>query len=221
MGRLRDRHAPRLTRLLQTRRDIGGVSHGRVVHAQVAADAADHDEAGVEALAGAEADAAGSQLGLIGLERPSDAERRVDGPARVVLMGDGGAEKRHDAVAEELVDRALVAVHLGQHQVEGAAHEPVDFLGFLQLESNAALVLTDSGGVQEETCILGVPCVTLRDNTERPETIEGGSNILAGTHPERILEVARTICGRKGWVNPFGDGKTGGRIVNILSCELA
>ena len=99
--------------------------------------------------------------------------------------------------------------------------EPLNYLAFLQLERNAALVLTDSGGVQEETCILGVPCVTLRDNTERPETIEVGSNILAGTRPERILEVARTICGRKGWVNPFGDGKTGGRIVNILSCEFA
>jgi UDP-N-acetylglucosamine 2-epimerase (non-hydrolysing) len=99
--------------------------------------------------------------------------------------------------------------------------EPLNYLAFLQLERNAALVLTDSGGVQEETCILGVPCVTLRDNTERPETIEVGSNILAGTRPDRILEVARTICGRKGWVNPFGDGKTGGRIVNILSCEFA
>jgi UDP-N-acetylglucosamine 2-epimerase (non-hydrolysing) len=99
--------------------------------------------------------------------------------------------------------------------------EPLNYLAFLQLERNAALVLTDSGGVQEETCILGVPCVTLRDNTERPETMEVGSNILAGTRPERILEVTRTICGRKGWVNPFGDGKTGGRIVNILSCELA
>jgi len=53
----------------------------------------------------------------------------VDGPARVVLVGDGGAEERHDAVAEELVDRALVAVHLGQHEVEGAAHEPMHFLG--------------------------------------------------------------------------------------------
>jgi len=53
----------------------------------------------------------------------------VDGPARVILMGDGGAEQRHDAVTEKLVDRALVAVHLAQHQVEGAAHEPVDFLG--------------------------------------------------------------------------------------------
>jgi len=62
---------------------------------------------------------------------------------------------------------------------------PVGFLEFLQLESNARLVLTDSGGVQEETCILGVPCVTLRENTERPETIEVGANVLAGTGADR------------------------------------
>ncbi len=99
--------------------------------------------------------------------------------------------------------------------------EPLNYLAFLQLERNATLVLTDSGGVQEETCILGVPCVTLRDNTERPETIEVGSNILAGTRPEKILDVARTICGRKGWVNPFGDGKTSSRIIDILRCEFA
>jgi UDP-N-acetylglucosamine 2-epimerase (non-hydrolysing) len=61
--------------------------------------------------------------------------------------------------------------------------EPLDYLAFLMLESKAKLVLIDSGGVQEETCILGVPCITLRDNTERPETLDVGSNILAGTDP--------------------------------------
>jgi UDP-N-acetylglucosamine 2-epimerase (non-hydrolysing) len=99
--------------------------------------------------------------------------------------------------------------------------KPLDYLAFLQLENNAALVLTDSGGVQEETCILGVPCVTLRDNTERPETIEVGSNILAGTHPDRILEFARTMRSRRNWVNPFGDGKTGSRIIKMLCDEFA
>ena len=63
-------------------------------------------------------------------------------------------------------------------------------MDFLTLESNAKLVLTDSGGVQEETCILQVPCVTLRDNTERPETLDVGSNMLAGADPGRILEAA-------------------------------
>jgi UDP-N-acetylglucosamine 2-epimerase (non-hydrolysing) len=92
--------------------------------------------------------------------------------------------------------------------------DPVDFLDFLQLESNARLVLTDSGGVQEETCILGVPCVTLRDNTERPETVEVGSNMLAGIEPERIVKCARNMLGRSnGWKNPFGDGKAAERIV--------
>ena len=83
--------------------------------------------------------------------------------------------------------------------------EPVGYLDFLQLEHNARLVLTDSGGVQEEACILGVPCVTLRDNTERPETLSVGSNVLAGTSPDRILECAKVMLGRKScWQNPFG-----------------
>ena len=99
--------------------------------------------------------------------------------------------------------------------------EPLDYLGFLQLESNARLVLTDSGGVQEEACILGVPCVTLRDNTERPETLEVGSNALAGTNPNRIVEKVKLMLSKdNGWENPFGDGKAGKRIVEILRWEL-
>jgi len=95
--------------------------------------------------------------------------------------------------------------------------EPVDFLSFLQLESNARLILTDSGGVQEEACILTVPCVTLRDNTERPETLEVGSNILAGVSPDTILECSKAMLGRENnWQNPFGDGTAGRKIVEIL-----
>lgn len=96
--------------------------------------------------------------------------------------------------------------------------EPLDYLSFLLLQSKAKLVLTDSGGVQEETCILRVPCVTLRDNTERPETLQVGANMLAGTDPDRILEASLKMCSAKrNWVNPFGDGKTGELIVRILS----
>ena len=95
--------------------------------------------------------------------------------------------------------------------------EPLGFLEFLQLEANAKLVLTDSGGVQEEACILGVPCVTLRDNTERPETLEVGSNVLAGTDKERILKCSKEMRDKeRNWKNPFGDGKAGERIVEIL-----
>ncbi|MBS7633229.1 UDP-N-acetylglucosamine 2-epimerase (non-hydrolyzing) [Candidatus Bathyarchaeota archaeon] len=95
--------------------------------------------------------------------------------------------------------------------------EPLDYLSFLQLESSAKLVLTDSGGVQEETCVLRVPCVTLRDNTERPETLEVCSNVLAGAVPEGIVEkTERMLEAKRDWLNPFGDGKAGKRIVEIL-----
>ena len=96
--------------------------------------------------------------------------------------------------------------------------EPMDFLSFLQLESSGRLILTDSGGVQEESCILGVPCVTLRDNTERPETLDVGANILAGAAPEKILKCSKVMLGKENnWHNPFGDGKAGERIVNIIT----
>ena len=95
--------------------------------------------------------------------------------------------------------------------------EPPGYLEFLQLEKNAKLVLTDSGGVQEEACILRVPCVTLRNNTERPETIEVGSNILVGTNPSKILNgVSMMLKQSRNWVNPFGDGKAAEKIVSAL-----
>jgi UDP-N-acetylglucosamine 2-epimerase (non-hydrolysing) len=99
--------------------------------------------------------------------------------------------------------------------------DPLDYFSFLQLESFARLILTDSGGIQEEACILGNPCVTLRDNTERPETIEVGANILAGASPDKILEYSKVMLDRKNkWHNPFGDGKTGRRIIDILEKKL-
>lgn len=94
---------------------------------------------------------------------------------------------------------------------------PMDFDEFLRAEQSAALIMTDSGGIQEEACILGVPCVTLRENTERPETIDIGANMLAGYRPETILECARTMAKRRGgWKQPFGDGHAGEHIVQIL-----
>lgn len=94
---------------------------------------------------------------------------------------------------------------------------PIGYLDFLNLESNTKLVLTDSGGIQEESCILKVPCVTLRDNTERPETLEVGSNILAGTNPQKILISTKKILNReRDWRNPFGKGKSAELIINIL-----
>ncbi|MCP6719177.1 MAG: UDP-N-acetylglucosamine 2-epimerase (non-hydrolyzing) [Patescibacteria group bacterium] len=96
--------------------------------------------------------------------------------------------------------------------------EPMGFLEFLQLESNAKLILTDSGGVQEEACTLKVPCVTMRESTERPETVKQGVNIVSGTDSHKILESAKEVIGGdKNWENPFGDGRAAERIIKRLS----
>jgi len=95
--------------------------------------------------------------------------------------------------------------------------KPVDYFSFLFLEKNARLVLTDSGGVQEESCILKTPCVTLRYNTERPETITVRANILAGSDSRRIIACVGKMLRRKNiWKNPYGDGTTAKKIVQIL-----
>ena len=99
--------------------------------------------------------------------------------------------------------------------------DPVNYFDFLNLEASAGAILTDSGGIQEEACILKVPCITLRENTERPETLKEGSNILAGTDPERILRSVEVMLGRKAnWDNPFGDGKTGENILKIIQDQF-
>ena len=101
---------------------------------------------------------------------------------------------------------------------------PLGYLDFLKLTGNAAVVLTDSGGIQEETTVLGVPCLTLRDNTERPVTVETGTNRLVGRDPDRVLAAFReAVSGR--W--PAGrtprrwDGRTAERIVEVLRSKLA
>jgi UDP-N-acetylglucosamine 2-epimerase (non-hydrolysing) len=96
--------------------------------------------------------------------------------------------------------------------------EPLGYLDFLCLMSNARLVLTDSGGIQEETTVLGVPCVTLRENTERPITIARGTNVLAGTDREAIIRHAlRQLDHPTGRRKPrFWDGRAGERIIAVL-----
>lgn len=96
---------------------------------------------------------------------------------------------------------------------------PVGYLDFLCLLSKATLVLTDSGGIQEETTALGVPCLTLRENTERPVTISEGTNQLIGTDPAKIVSAAQAILtgkGKPGRVPPLWDGHAAERIVDIL-----
>jgi UDP-N-acetylglucosamine 2-epimerase (non-hydrolysing) len=97
--------------------------------------------------------------------------------------------------------------------------EPIGYHDMLFAVMRSTLVLTDSGGLQEETTALGIPCVTIRENTERPITVEIGTNYLAGTHPEAILMAAETILsgkGKKGSIPPLWDGHAAERIVDIL-----
>lgn len=101
--------------------------------------------------------------------------------------------------------------------------EPLGYLDFMNVMSQSRLVLTDSGGLQEETTVLGIPCLTLRENTERPITITEGTNLLLGTDPARIeTEAKQILAGRakKGRVPKFWDGKAAERIVGVLAGRL-
>lgn len=96
--------------------------------------------------------------------------------------------------------------------------EPIGYLQMLKLLQNANLVLTDSGGIQEEACILKVLCVTLRNNTERPDTLEVGGNILAGNDYDMIIKSIKEIRSREiNWYNPFGDGRAAKKILEITN----
>jgi UDP-N-acetylglucosamine 2-epimerase (non-hydrolysing) len=101
--------------------------------------------------------------------------------------------------------------------------EPLGYLEFLYLQKHASMVITDSGGIQEETTYLGVPCLTIRPNTERWITVEAGSNLLVGTDMNRLREeVFRILRGeaKKGGIPPLWDGKAAERIATILETHF-
>lgn len=101
--------------------------------------------------------------------------------------------------------------------------EPVGYLDFLKLMKHARIVLTDSGGIQEETTVLGIPCLTIRENTERPITIEVGTNVLTGTDKNKIIEEGlRALAGGTGArkIPELWDGKTSERIAGVIDSFL-
>lgn len=97
--------------------------------------------------------------------------------------------------------------------------EPLPYIEFLALQSRAAVVITDSGGIQEETTYLGIPCITLRDNTERPVTVSLGTNVIVGQDRDKLSsELSKIVAGKakKGTIPPLWDGHAGERIADVL-----
>jgi UDP-N-acetylglucosamine 2-epimerase (non-hydrolysing) len=97
--------------------------------------------------------------------------------------------------------------------------EPLGYLDFLALTAEARLVMTDSGGIQEETTALGVPCLTMRENTERPVTVEVGTNQLVGTDPAKAVTAAREVLAgraRQGRMPEKWDGRAAERVAEVL-----
>ena len=152
-------------------------------------------------------------------------EENVDNPKKL-----NGILKGAECVIKELGLPVFFAVHprtllrMKQFGLEKTARDidglllcdAPSYLDFLALLGNAMVVLTDSGGVQQEACILKIPCVTLRENTEWTETIEIGANRLAGTDPVQIKETTKVmLTANTNWKNPFGDGKASDRILDI------
>jgi UDP-N-acetylglucosamine 2-epimerase (non-hydrolysing) len=154
---------------------------------------------------------------LVTLHRPA----LVDGP----LLGDALRALREVAdrfgVVFPVHPRTRAAIDAGDWDVDGIQLvPPVGYLEFLALQSKAAAVLTDSGGVQEETTFLGIPCFTLRDNTERPITVSEGTNTLLGLQPGRIAEIPGLVdeAARAGHEPPAGwDGHAAERVADVLT----
>jgi UDP-N-acetylglucosamine 2-epimerase (non-hydrolysing) len=111
------------------------------------------------------------------------------------------------------------------NQGEITLFDPLGYIDFVALQSRANFILTDSGGVQEESTFLGVPCLTLRDNTERPVTISHGTNVILGKEANGLLTrvdaALKSIYKRRVITPPLGDGRASERIVDIISQAIA
>jgi UDP-N-acetylglucosamine 2-epimerase (non-hydrolysing) len=125
----------------------------------------------------------------------------------------------HPRTRSRMLDFELRISENGRLKVSG----PTGYLDFLALQKSAAVVITDSGGIQEETTFLGVPCLTIRKNTERPITVKMGTSIVVGQDMERLkAEVYHILAGngKKGSVPPLWDGKASERIADVVAGRL-
>ena len=163
------------------------------------------------------------QYVLVTLHRPSN----VDDKANLTLLVDlfekmSATVKRIIFPVHPRTRKRIEEFGLGGRVANNTALtliDPLGYLDFLALQDNATVVLTDSGGVQEETTALGVPCITLRENTERPVTIEVGTNELTGLDTEQILTLCASASSgnwKRASVPELWDGKASERIVSIL-----
>jgi len=173
-----------------------------------------------EAMAGAHGVRRGDYL-VVTLHRPA----LVDGPLLAEAVAQLAAVSRSMPVVFPVHPRtrAAIAALGGRAGADGLLLvEPLGYVDFLGLVSGAAGVLTDSGGIQEETTVLGIPCLTLRANTERPVTVQQGTNVLLGLDPKRIAEAPELIARARGRrsVLPVGwDGAAAKRLVDVLQAR--
>ena len=157
--------------------------------------------------------------GLITLHRPSN----VDDPATFEPILQALRELGTECpLVFPAHPRTRKVIENGGIKIEGGEItmiDPVGYLDFVKLMLHSRIIFTDSGGIQEETTVLGIPCLTIRENTERPITIEIGTNRLVGTNPERILTEGREAlqgATSLGKIPERGDGKAADRIVMII-----
>ena len=156
---------------------------------------------------------------LVTLHRPA----LVDGPKLPIVVDQLNALARELPVVFPMHPRTRARVEALGLRTRFHCLEPLGYLDFLALQSSAAGVLTDSGGVQEETTFFGVPCFTLRDNTERPVTVRAGTNRLLGLAPERIADILPALesDARAAYPPPDGwDGRAAERLVGELASGL-